>query len=53
MKICHHKTNYYCQSINHCGIKFYSLVPNDIINSSSFYLFKNKRGPESNISFDF
>ena len=31
-----------CQSINHCGIKFYNLLPNDIINSSSFYLFKNK-----------
>ena len=42
MKICHHKTNYYCQSINHCGIKFYNLLPNDIINSRSFYLFKNK-----------
>ena len=42
MKICHHKTNYYCQSISHCGIKFYNLLPNDIINSSSFYLLKNK-----------
>ena len=31
-----------CQSINHCGIKFYNLLPNDMINSSSFYLFKNK-----------
>ena len=42
LKISHHKTNYYCQSITHCGIKFYNILPDDIVNSCSFHIFKHK-----------
>ena len=39
MKICYHETNFYCQSINHCGINF--IIPNDLVDSDSFYLIIN------------
>ena len=42
LKNAHHRTNYFCQSVTHCGIKFYNMLPEDIIDSRSLCIFKHK-----------